>query len=220
MLKIIAQTGEIFIYDVIGANWYGDGITALNVAEALKQIGNKRAVVRINSPGGIADEGIAIYNILKRHSAGVDTHNDALAASAASMVFMAGENRYAAKGSRVMIHRAARMLWGNSTTLIKEAGILEKYDVSQAEIYASYLGKTQEETIALLEAETWYTSEEAVTAGIASALTDTATVKPNVATWFRNPPKSLADDLKKEWPARHDAAQVARDKMRRALLTR
>jgi len=220
MLKIIAQTGEIFIYDVIGANWYGDGITALNVAEALKQIGNKRAVVRINSPGGIADEGIAIYNILKRHAAGVDTHNDALAASAASMVFMAGENRYAAKGSRVMIHRASAVVWGNSTTLIKEAGVLEKYDSSQAEIYASYLGKTQEETIALLEAETWYTSEEAVTSGIASALTDAATVKPNVATWFKNPPKSLADDVKKDWPARHDAVQVAQDKMRRALLTR
>ncbi len=230
MLKVDLQTGEIFVYDVIGANWYGDGITALNMADALKQLGDKKAIVRINSPGGVADEGIAIYNLLKRHAAGVETHNDALAASAASVIFLAGANRYAAKGSRVMIHRASSVVWGNSVALAKEASTLEKYDQSQAEIYSGYLGKTPEETMVLLDAETWYTSEEAVTAGIASSLTETATVKPNVATWFRNPPKSLADELRSQprptRPAqttaikRPAAADTATEKMNRAFLTR
>ena len=61
MLKVNAQTGEIFVYDVIGADWFGEGVTASSVTSALAEIGSsKRAVVRINSPGGSADEGIAI----------------------------------------------------------------------------------------------------------------------------------------------------------------
>ncbi len=230
MLKVDTQTGEIFVYDVIGANWYGDGITALNMADALKQLGDKKAIVRINSPGGVADEGIAIYNLLKRHAAGVETHNDALAASAASVIFLAGANRYAAKGSRVMIHRASSVVWGNSIALAKEASTLEKYDQSQCEIYCGYLGKTTAETMELLDAETWYTSEEAVTAGLASSLTETVQVKPNVATWFRNAPDSLFGEIRKqrldkelEGLARKDrstAVATAIEKMNRAFLTR
>ena len=224
MLRVDTQTGEIFVYDVIGANWYGDGITALNMSDALKAIGDKKAILRINSPGGSADEGIAIYNLLKRHSAGVETHNDALAASAASVIFLSGEKRYAAKGSRVMIHNASSAMWGSAKSLRKEADILDTYDKSQAEIYSGYLGKTNEETLALLDAETWYTSEEAVTAGLASSLTETVQVKPNVAAWFRNPPKSLADDVKREplvtTCKRSFAVETAMEKMNRAFLTR
>jgi ATP-dependent protease ClpP protease subunit len=223
MLKVDTQTGEIFVYDKIGSNWYGDGISALNMAEALKQIGDKKAILRINSPGGSADEGIAIYNLLKRHSAGVETHNDALAASAASVIFLSGQTRYAAKGSRVMIHNASSAMWGSAKSLRKEADILDTYDKSQAEIYSVYLGKSTEETLALLDAETWYTSEEAVTAGLASSLTETVQVKPNVAAWFRNPPKSLADDVKREplvtTCKRSFAVATAIEKMNRAFLT-
>lgn len=224
MLKVDTQTGEIFVYDVIGSNWYGDGITALNMAEALKQIGDKKAILRINSPGGSADEGIAIYNLLKRHSAGVETHNDALAASAASVIFLSGQTRYAAKGSRVMIHRASSVVWGNSIALAKEATTLDVYDRSQAEIYSGYLSKTTDEVLTLLDAETWYTSEEAVTAGLASSLTETVQIKPNVAAWFRNPPKSLAEDTKREplvtTCKRSFAVATAMEKMNRAFLTR
>ena len=224
MLKVDTQTGEIFVYDVIGANWYGDGITALNMSDALKAIGDKKAILRINSPGGSADEGIAIYNLLKRHAPGVETHNDALAASAASVIFLSGQSRYAAKGSRVMIHNASSAMWGSAKSLRKEADILDTYDKSQAEIYSGYLGKTNEEVLTLLDAETWYTSEEAVTAGLASSLTETVQIKPNVAAWFRNPPKSLAEDVKRETLVttckRSFAVATAIEKMNRAFLTR
>lgn len=68
MLKVNAKAGEIFIYDTIGQDWYGGGITASGIVDALDQLDGKRATVRINSPGGVADEGIAIYNALKRLS--------------------------------------------------------------------------------------------------------------------------------------------------------
>lgn len=196
MLKVNAQTGEIFVYDVIGADWFGEGITASSVTSALAEIGSaKRAVVRINSPGGSADEGIAIYNALKRHKAGVDTYNDSLAASAASMIFMAGDNRYAAKGSRVMIHRAWTIAGGNSTEMAKVSATLGVYDKSQAEIYSEYLGLTQEETLALLDAETWYTSEEAIAAGLATAIDGNKKAdKPKTASWFKHAPAALFED--------------------------
>ena len=54
------QSGEIFIYDAIGADFFGEGITAENVILALDSLGGKRAKVRINSPGGDAFQGIAI----------------------------------------------------------------------------------------------------------------------------------------------------------------
>ena len=67
------ESGEIFVYDVIGANMFGDGITAEAMVVALDSLGGKRAKVRINSPGGNADEGIAIYNAMRRYAGGVDT---------------------------------------------------------------------------------------------------------------------------------------------------
>lgn len=196
MLKVNAQTGEIYVYDVIGADWFGEGITASSVTSALAEIGsNKRAVVRINSPGGSADEGIAIYNALKRHKGGVDTYNDSLAASAASMIFMSGENRYAAKGSRVMIHRAWTIAGGNAVEMAKVSATLEVYDKSQAEIYSEYLGKSIDDTLELLSAETWYTSDEAVTAGLATAIDGKKQAeKAKTASWFKHAPAALFED--------------------------
>lgn len=193
-LKVNAKTGEIFIYDVIGSDWYGDGITGQSVSQALDELNGAKAIVRVNSPGGGADEGIAIYNALKRYKGGVDTYNDALAASAASIVFLAGENRYAGKGSRVMIHRALTIDIGNATQLRKTADTLETYDKSLVEIYSEYmLGKTTEEIISLMDEETWYGVEDAMTAGLATAKTDVKTgAEAKIASWFRKPPQDLA----------------------------
>ena len=196
MLKVNASTGEIFIYDVIGSDWFGEGITGSSVTSALKELGNKRATIRINSPGGVADEGIAIYNILKRHKAGVDTYNDSIAASAASIIFLAGENRYAAKGSRVMIHKASAVVWGNADEVRKQAGVLDKYDESLIEIYSEHMAIEREEIAELMAAETWYTTDEAIAAKLATATTATESKEAKVASWFRNAPAALLDQQK------------------------
>lgn len=197
MLKVNASTGELFIYDVIGSDWFGEGITGSSVTNALKELGSKRATVRINSPGGVADEGIAIYNILKRHKPGVDTYNDAIAASAASIIFLAGENRYAAKGSRVMIHKASAVVWGNADEIRKQAGVLDKYDESLVEIYSEHMGLESSDIMKLLEAETWYTTEEAIAANLATASTAIESKEAKVASWFRNAPAALLDRTNK-----------------------
>jgi hypothetical protein len=106
MLQVNNKTNELLIYDVIGEDWFGGGITAKNVIAALDEFGGKRVTVRINSPGGVADEGIAIYNALKRYEGRVDTVIDSIAASAASVIALAGEKRTTSEGGRWMIHRA------------------------------------------------------------------------------------------------------------------
>lgn len=190
MLNVNLTTGEIYLYGVVGGGFWEDGFTEADVIEALGKIGNTKAVVRINSPGGSADQGISIYNALRRHKAGVDTVVDSLAASAASVIALAGESRTSSIGSRWMIHQALTLDIGNADQLRKTAGILDKYDESIVEIYSKYL-PAGTDALALMKAETWYTANEAKASGLATAVDGESDAKPTVASWFRNPPKSL-----------------------------
>jgi ATP-dependent Clp protease, protease subunit len=190
MLNVNQKTGEIFLYGTVGAGWFEDSFSSVEVVQALASIGDKKAIIRINSPGGVADEGIAIYNAIKRHKAGAETHVDALAASAASVIALAGDTRTTASGARWMIHRALTLDIGNATQLRKTADTLETYDKSLVEIYSQYL-KGVTDVMELLEAETWYTGPEALAAGLSTASGGTTDAKPTVASWFKNPPAAL-----------------------------
>ncbi len=105
-----AQTESVLtleVYDVIGADFFGDGITASAVSDAIAQAGSHDSVaLRINSPGGDAFEGVAIYNVLKNHGKPVNVYVDGLAASAASIVAMAGDTICMGTGAMMMIHPA------------------------------------------------------------------------------------------------------------------
>jgi ATP-dependent protease ClpP protease subunit len=124
--------------------------------------------IRINSPGGAADEGIGIYNALRSHGGEVTTINDSLAASAASVIFLAGKNRLMGDGSRVMIHRAMGAPFGNVDEIRKGLAALESYDKSLVEIYSEFLKKDPEEILGLMKAETWYNVDDAIASGLAT----------------------------------------------------
>jgi ATP-dependent Clp protease protease subunit len=192
MLKINASLGEIYIYDTIGKDWYGGGVDAKQVIDALDGLGGKRAVVRINSPGGTADEGIAIYNALKRYPGGVDTIVDALAASAASVVALAGENRLTAPGARWMIHRAMTVAVGNAMDMQKAAETLATYDASLVEIYAQYIPQDPSKIMDMLTAETWFSANDAVEVGLSNGtVADVVDTMPMNAAWFTKAPDDL-----------------------------
>jgi ATP-dependent Clp protease protease subunit len=198
MIKASVE-GEIILDGVIGSDWYSDGITMASVSNALDKLGGKRATIRINSPGGASDEGIAIYNLLKRYKGGVDTVNESLAASAASLIFLAGENRTMATGSRVMIHKAWTIGVGNADSMRKTAETLDSYDRSMIEIYALAMDKSEEEIMQLLSEETWYNTQEAIDAKLATAKTD-AKAKPAsmaMASWIKHPPQDLVEQMSK-----------------------
>ena len=169
MIEIHNETNEIHLSGIVGDGWSEDPITKDGVLKALKAFGSQAVTIRINSPGGAADEGIAIRNLLKDYAGEVTTVNDSLAASAASVIFLGGSKRLMGDGSRVMIHRAMGMAFGNATEIKKTLAALESYDQSLVEIYADFLGKDPVEILALMDAETWYNVDEAIASGLATA---------------------------------------------------
>lgn len=198
MFKVNQDSGEIFIYDEIGPAFWGM-IDAATVIETLDSMEGRRVTVRINSPGGSVDEGVAIYNALQRHTGGVDVAIDSLAASAASFIAMAGESITIAKNAMVMIHSPWTIAIGNSTELRKTADILDKYNDNLVSIYADRSGKSSAEILDILAGETWYTASEAVEAGFADqvgnlVVEDQAAV---AAGRYKNTPKSFLIPEKK-----------------------
>jgi ATP-dependent Clp protease, protease subunit len=198
-MQVYASIGELHLYDVIGADWYGEGITIASVTAALKEMSGQKVKVRINSPGGVADEGVAIYNALRQHDGGVDTYNESLAASAASLIFLAGENRYMATGSRIMIHNASGVTFGNAEDHRKSAEIMDVYDKAQLAIYKENLSLTDEEITAAMNAETWYDADEALSLGFATAKAGKSKEKPAKAAWLHNAPVAFFEESRKEF---------------------
>lgn len=126
--------------------------------------------VHINSVGGDMYAGIAIYNRLKGLAGHVTTINDGLAASAGSLIFMAGDDRKMHAGSNLMIHGAAGFVYGyykaeDMQDFVKE---FEAHNRAGINIYAERTGRDKEEIAALVAAETWMTGQQAVDAGFAT----------------------------------------------------
>lgn len=192
MLRVNAETGEIFLYGVIGGeSFMEEGVLASELIEALAEIPG-RVLVRINSPGGVIDDGIAMYNALKRHPGGVDTVVDSLAASMGSYVMLAGEKRTIAKNARVMIHSPWTMAAGNANELRKIADVLETHEISMVDAYAEASGKPADEILAIMANETWYTADNAVKGGFATEIGLHPGETPKVPKGlFRNTPKGL-----------------------------
>ena len=163
---------KVRIYDAIGGWW---GTNAADFVAELDALDVDELEVHVNSPGGAVWDGVAIMNALKQHRAKVTIVVDGLAASAASIVAMAGDEVVMAEGSQMMVHQASGGAWGNAETMRDMVGILDKIDVSMATIYARRAGGTRASWLDVMRAETWYTAEEAVEAGLA----DRAEVVPD-----------------------------------------
>lgn len=169
------KKSEMYIYDAIGDPEWGM-IGAGQVMDALKKMEGKRVKVHINSPGGSVNEGVAMFNALKRHPGGVDTIVDGVAASMGSYLMLAGINRTATKNAMVMIHNPWSISMGDAHQFRKEADILDKYMERMLPDYSEVTGKSVEELKPLLDAETWFVGKEIVDNGFAHALDDADSV--------------------------------------------
>ena len=156
-------TVDVYIYDVIGFPF-------IEAQDLLYQIPSdaKTVNVHLNTPGGDIFEGVAIYNQLLAHSGEVNVFVDSLAASAGSLIAMAGKNITMKPASFIMIHNGWSRIAGDSTDLRAEADLLDKINVQFADIYAKRTGKTRAEMLAFMDKETWFTADEAVEIGMAS----------------------------------------------------
>lgn len=160
----------ITIYGVIGEDWYGEGVTLKRIDAALRSIGEKDVTVYINSPGGDMFEGIAIYNRLREHSHKVSTKVLGMAASAASVIYLAGEEREVASSAFLMIHNCWTFLAGNRHYLRDVADDMEEFDAAMADLYAETSGQPVESMAEMMDDETFIRGKRAVELGLATGL--------------------------------------------------
>lgn len=165
-----SDDSTISIYDSIGSDGWTDGVTAKRISAALRSIGSRDVTVSINSPGGDFFEGIAIYNLLREHPHKVTVKVVGLAASAASIIAMAGDDIQVAKSGFLMIHNAWAFAVGNKNDLRETATILDEFDGAMADIYASATGIATEDIVKMMDEETWLSGQSAVEKGFASSL--------------------------------------------------
>ena len=163
----------ISLFDVIGEDgWSGGGVTANRISAALRSIGSKDITVRINSPGGDMFEGIAIYNLLRVHPAKVTVEVLGWAASAASVIAMAGDEIRMGLGSFMMVHNAWGVVIGNRHDMRDAATLFDQFDAAIADIYQARTGMKRADIEQLMDAETFMAAAQTVEYGFADVVDD------------------------------------------------
>lgn len=188
------DTTEINIYKEIGG-WFG--VNAEEFREMLDGITSSNIVVNINSPGGDVFDGIAIYNDLLAHKAYVVVRVTGLAASAASIIALAGDRVEIAENAFFMIHNAWSVAVGDARVMSARANLLKKIDAGLADTYATRTGGDVDDIKQQMDDETWLTAAEAIEQGFADATIDTDESEEADAraafdlSPFKNVPKAL-----------------------------
>ena len=161
--KADEDAADVFIYDEIGYF----GVTAKDFVADLRAVTAKTINLHLNTPGGDVFDGIAIYRAIKNHPANVTAYVDGLAASAGSFIAMAADQVVMEPHSKMMIHEAFGLAIGNAEDMTKMAERLNSTSSEIASIYAEKAGKDADYWRAQMKAETWYTDQQAVDAGLA-----------------------------------------------------
>ena len=173
----------ISIYDAIGESWDGSGVTVKRISAALRSIGSGADVtVNVNSPGGDFFEGVAIYNALREHKGKVTVRVLGLAASAASVIAMAGDEILMGDGAFLMVHNAWAVAIGNRHDMRDAADRLEPFDAAMANLYAKRTGISVAEAAALMDKETWIGADRAVADGFATGHVPSADISASTSS--------------------------------------
>ncbi len=200
MVARSADRAEIYLYGTVGADWFGDGVTAKQFAADLKGLGSVKNIdLRINSDGGSVFEGKTIYSLLVDHPAKVVTKVDGLAASIASLIAMAGDEIHIAEGGFLMIHNAWTFTAGNAKDLRSTADLLDTVSASILDVYAARTRGDRNAIAKMMDAETWMTSTEAIKNGFADKVTENLKVAASIsnADRFKHIPAALRPNNKR-----------------------
>ena len=182
------EAATIHIFDQIGEDWFSNsGITAKSFADTLQAVGPGPLNVEINSPGGNVWDGLAIYNMLRGRQSAVTTKVVGVAASIASIIALAGDTVEIADAALMMIHDPSGLTAGTSEDMRKMADALDQHAAILSGVYEKKTGKTASAIRAAMKAETWFTSAEAISFGLADKLSEEKpAMEANAArAWFR-----------------------------------
>jgi ATP-dependent Clp protease protease subunit len=204
------STREVFLYNDIGPAWAGMFDSEM-MKFALTKLGKGDVNLRINSYGGSVDEALAMIEVLGRHDGKVKVTVDSIAASAASLFPVIFESS-AAKHSRIMIHNPWGVSIGNAAEMRRIADVLDLYRDSIVTIYKQGMKQTEDEIKTLLDAETWYSADNALANGLVDEVTEPATkvaAKAAPQNRFKNVPQDLIDTKPVIEKPKQNAAMVA-----------
>ena len=174
-LAVEGKEANIYIYgDIVSWPWLESDVSSYTLAKEIESLSEdvEEINVFINSYGGEVAEGLAIYNALRRHKAKVKTYCDGFACSAASVVFMAGDERIMSNASLLMIHNAWLYTAGDPNQLRKDADDLETINQASVNAYMSRVNITEEALKEMMDAETWIAPADALEMGFATAIVD------------------------------------------------
>lgn len=168
--QVNGDNAQLVIYDVIGFDWWSGGVVAADVVNWLAELGDdvKSIDVLLNSPGGSLTEGSAIYNALNRSPQKIVMHVDGMAASAASLIAMAGDEIRMSESALMMVHNASALTIGTADDHDDTASFLRKASGAMATIYSRRSGKDVAAVQTMMDEETWMTASEAVDEGFAT----------------------------------------------------
>lgn len=176
------KVGELLIYGTISdSTWWGDEVTPKQFKKDLDALGDVDTInVFINSGGGDAWAGQAIYSMLKRHKATINTYVDGIAASAASVIACAGDTVTMPRNSMMMIHNPWTLAYGYADELRAVADMLDKVRDTLVNVYEDKSGRSREDIIAIMDAETWLTAEEALAEGFCDVVDEAKEIAASV----------------------------------------
>lgn len=189
---------EVRIYDEIGF-W---GVTAKDFISQLDEAAASAAavIVAVNSPGGDVFDAFAIYNALRRYAGKVTSRVDGVAASAASLVVMAGDTIVMPENSMLMIHNPWTITSGTSNDLRNAADTMDKVCDGIVAAYANRSGQTPEDVQQMMDAETWLTAAEAKAIGFADEIEQPVRLTASISAGarlagFRRMPAEFMDSI-------------------------
>jgi ATP-dependent Clp protease protease subunit len=180
---------NIYVYDVIDSYW---GASAAALVSALAAVGDKTVHLHINSPGGDVFEARAMAAAIVAHAGKVVSHIDGVCASAATYLALAASEVRMTEGGLFMVHNSWTLAMGDCTELRSTADLLQKIDGTIAADYARKTGASAEQVTTWMDAETWFTAEEALAAKFIDAI-DANSKAEKQAKWnlsaYANAPK-------------------------------
>lgn len=158
---IIVANDEKWIYELFGY----EVTTPRDVEQLLNEVDNEDLEVLINSPGGDVYSGSEIYTILKDHENNIDVKIVGVAASAASVVAMAGDSVKISPTAQIMIHNVSSGAQGDYREMEHQAEVLKNYNKSIANAYRLKTNLSEEELLDLMNSEKWLNAQEAKSKG-------------------------------------------------------
>lgn len=164
-----SETELIFSGPISDETWWGDEITPAMFRDELAKVSGN-FTVWLNSPGGDCFSASQIYTMLRNHKGKVTIKIDGIAASAASVVAMAGDETLITPTGMLMIHNPMTFASGNKSDMEKAIAVLEEVKESIINAYVLKTGLSRNKVSKLMDDETWMNAEKALQLGFVDGI--------------------------------------------------